>query len=123
MPPCHFPRLQTSIAKGPLFLYLSSLFTTLLMKRIMQDVALHQRELATDGIEQGPLIVHCGAGIGRTAVFIVIDILLQLITYQGGCEHVCTLKSATETVHCFGVCLNIWHCEDKPEHVTKCVHI
>ena len=90
---------------------------------LLQDVALHQRELATDGIEQGPLIVHCGAGIGRTAVFIVIDILLQLITYQGGCEHVCTLKSATETVHCFGVCLNIWHCEDKPEHVTKCVHI
>ena len=57
--------------------------------KLLKDMALHQRVSVSDGVEPGPLVVHCGAGVGRTGVFIVIDILLHLIDYQGKYEHVC----------------------------------
>ena len=49
----------------------------------LQDVNLKQSTFAEDGNEIGPIIVHCSAGIGRTGTFIVVDILLNLIGYQG----------------------------------------
>ena len=57
----------------------------------LQDVSLWQNFLSKEGQAPGPIVVHCSAGIGRTGVFIVVDILLNLITYQGGsvllCQH------------------------------------
>ena len=44
-----------------------------------QDVSLKQ----TTQEEGGPIVVHCSAGIGRTGTFIVIDILISLINFQG----------------------------------------
>ena len=45
-----------------------------------------------DGIAPGSIVVHSSEGI--TGTFIVIDILLNLIAYQGEdkCVYVCPLK-------------------------------
>ena len=48
----------------------------------LTDVNLKQSTLNGDR-EPGPIVVHCSAGIGRTGTFIVIDILLNLISFQG----------------------------------------
>ena len=47
----------------------------------LQDVNLKQNSATGDSV--GPVIVHCSAGIGRTGTFIVIDMIINLITYQG----------------------------------------
>ena len=49
----------------------------------LQDVNLQQSTLAENDQEMGPIVVHCSAGIGRTGTFIVVDILLNLIGFQG----------------------------------------
>ena len=50
----------------------------------LQDVNLRQNSTAaTHGDNVGPIIVHCSAGIGRTGTFIVIDMIINLINYQG----------------------------------------
>ena len=56
----------------------------------LQSVALWQSILTEDGVEAGPIVVHSSEGIGRAGTFIVIDILLNLIDYQGEgkCVHI-----------------------------------
>lgn len=49
----------------------------------LQDVTLHQSTLVRDGVAPGSIVVHSSEGIGRTGTFIVIDILLNLIAFQG----------------------------------------
>ena len=51
----------------------------------LQDVTLRQSTFGVEGVEPGPVVVHCSAGIGRTGTFIVVDILLNLIAFQGVC--------------------------------------
>jgi tyrosine-protein phosphatase non-receptor type 11 len=48
----------------------------------LQDVSLKQTT-EEEAKNCGPIVVHCSAGIGRTGTFIVIDILISLINFQG----------------------------------------
>ena len=53
----------------------------------LTDVNLKQSTLTGDR-EPGSIVVHCSAGIGSTGTFIVIDILLHLISFQGIYTHI-----------------------------------
>ena len=59
--------------------------------KFAQDVSLQQNTLVIDAA----VVVHSSEGIGRTGTFIAVDILLNLITFQG------------ESGICGWVCLHI----------------
>ena len=69
----------------------------------LQDVKQCQNTLTTDAIQPGPIVVQCSSGMGRTGIFIVIDILLHLINYQGKSECVCVWFSVL-VVNCCCTC-------------------
>ena len=67
----------------------------------LQDVNKCQNTLTTDGMQPGPIVVHCSAGLGRTGTFIVIDIQLHLIDYQGERNVcVCVIQCVREIINC-----------------------
>ena len=52
-----------------------------------------------DGVAPGSIVVHSSEGIGRTGTFIVIDILLNLIAFQGeGKVCMCVQKYYVNTI-------------------------
>ena len=59
--------------------------------KFVQDVSLQQNTLVIDAA----VVVHSSEGIGRTGTFIAVDILLNLITFQG------------ESGICWYICLHI----------------
>lgn len=62
-----------------------------------QDVSMKQSDKEKEEGGCGPIVVHCSAGIGRTGTFIVIDILISLINYQGSHS---SLPSPTDACGC-----------------------
>lgn len=59
--------------------------------KFVQDASLQQSTLVMDAA----LVVHSSEGIGRTGTFIAIEIVLNLIAFQGEGKCVC-------------MCLHIW---------------
>ena len=73
---------------------------------LLQDVSLYQRTKGQTEGSCGPIVVHCSAGIGRTGTFIVIDILISLIGYQGT-HHVLYVPHTHTLCYVDDVCLTL----------------
>lgn len=54
-----------------------------LLLGLMDEVNLKTKELKEAGLDPGPIVVHCSSGIGRSATYIAIDIIIKVIEYQG----------------------------------------
>ena len=51
--------------------------------KFMEDINSKAKECKKAETTRGPITVHCSAGIGRTGTYLMIDILIKLIEYQG----------------------------------------
>ena len=60
----------------------STLESTQNLYQFTKDVQTKLLELKESGAQPGPLLVHCTAGVGRTGVFILTDILKKMIDHQ-----------------------------------------
>ena len=49
------------------------------MLSLLRRVRAHYAKACTD---EGPMLVHCSAGVGRTGTFIVIDTMLQRLMHE-----------------------------------------
>lgn len=63
---------------------------------------------------QGPMLVHCSAGVGRTGTFIAIDILLQRMQEVGGVvnvqEVVCRMRAQRGNMVQTAVRIEFYNC-------------
>lgn len=48
---------------------------------LLRDVNVKRKEI--EKLNPGPIVVHCGAGIGRTGTYIVLDIIIRAIEHYG----------------------------------------
>lgn len=59
----------------------------------MEDANTKTAQLKADGLNPGPTVVHCSAGIGRTGTYIIIDIIIKFIQEMGWDEEVDVQRS------------------------------
>lgn len=54
----------------------------------VEQVNLRDKDLQDAGMHPGPKVIQCSAGIGRTGTYIITDVLIKLLEYQGWDEEI-----------------------------------
>lgn len=59
----------------------------------MEDANTKSAQLKADGLNPGPTVVHCSAGIGRTGTYIIIDVIIKFVEQMGWDEEIDVQRS------------------------------